>query len=229
MMKYFEYTNKGNREENQDYIVHSSLPENSDIFIVADGMGGYSDGAVAAKVVSNAIVEFVEVNFKQFTPSEILREAISFANDALMLERIASSNQKMGCVIAVLLLTDGYAYLTWLGDSRIYMYRNEQEVYRTEDHSVVNELAKMKTLSADSYDKFSSIVTKAIMGDSPVDEAPIRKVAVEDGDVFILCTDGYHKELDMVYARRFNELSKADFENKASTISDNFSFIKVEL
>ena len=228
-MKYFEYTNKGNREENQDYVVHSSLPENFDIFIVADGMGGYSYGAVAAKVVSNAIVEFVKGNFKQFTPSEILREAILFANDALMLERIASTNQKMGCVIAVLLLTDGYAYLTWLGDSRIYMYRNKQEVYRTEDHSIVNELAKIKTLCADNYDKFSSIVTKSIMGECPVDEAPIRKVAVEEGDVFILCTDGYHKELDMVHARRFNESDKADLENKASTISDNFSFIKVEI
>ena len=120
-MKYFEYTNKGNREENQDYIVHGSLPENSDIFIVADGMGGYSDGAIAAKTVSDAIVDFVELNFKQLETIEILREAISFANDSLMLKRIASINQKMGCVIAVLLLTGGYAYFTWLGDSRIYM------------------------------------------------------------------------------------------------------------
>lgn len=228
-MKYFEYTNKGKREDNQDYIAHSYLPENYDIFIVADGMGGYSDGAVAAKVVSNAIIDFVKINFKQFTPSEILREAISFANDTLMLERIASTNQKMGCVIAVLLLTDGYAYLTWLGDCRIYMYRNEQEVYRTEDHSVVNELVKIKTLSADCYDKFSSIVTKSVMGEKPVDEVPIRKVAIEIGDVFILCTDGYYKELDMAYARSFNESNKAYMENKASTISDNFSFIKVEI
>lgn len=228
-MKYFEYTNKGNREENQDYIVHSSLPEDSDIFIVADGMGGYNDGAVASKVVSKAIIEFVGMNFKQYKPLEILREAISFANDALMLQRIASTNQKMGCVIAVLLLTDGYAYLAWLGDSRIYMYRNGQEVYRTEDHSLINDLAKTKALSADSYEKYSSIVTKAIMGESPVSEAPIRKVAIENGDVFILCTDGYHKELDMVYATRFDEANKDYLEHKASTISDNFSFIKVEI
>lgn len=228
-MKYFEYTNKGNREENQDYIVHSSLPEDSDIFIVADGMGGYSDGAVASKVVSNAIIEFVGMNFKQYKPLEILREAISFANDALMLQRIASTNQKMGCVIAVLLLIDGYAYLTWLGDSRIYMYRNGQEVYRTEDHSLINDLAKTKALSADSYEKYSSIVTKAIMGESPVSEAPIRKVAIENGDVFILCTDGYYKELDMVYATRFDESNKDYLEHKAPTISDNFSFIKVEI
>ena len=78
-MKYFEYTNNGNREENQDYIVHGSLPENSDIFVVADGMGGYSDGAVAAKIVSDAIIDFVELNFKQLNTFEILREAIFIA------------------------------------------------------------------------------------------------------------------------------------------------------
>ena len=228
-MKYFEYTNKGKREENQDYIVHGSLPENSDIFIVADGMGGYSDGAIAAKTVSDAIVDFVELNFKQFETIEILREAISFANDSLMLKRIASTNQKMGCVIAVLLLTGGYAYFTWLGDSRIYMYRNGYEVYRTKDHSMVNELAKIKTLSADSYEKYSSIVTKSIMGESPVDESPVRKVAIESGDIFVLCTDGFHKEVDMTYAVNFDESKKDVLEQKAPNISDNFSFIKVEI
>lgn len=228
-MEYFEYTNKGNREENQDYIVHGSLPENSDIFVVADGMGGYSDGAVAARIVSEAIIDFVELNFKQLNTFEILREAISFANDTLMLKRIALTNQKMGCVITVLLLTGGYVYFTWLGDSRIYMYRNGQEVYRTEDHSVVNELAKVKTLSADSYEKYSSIVTKSIMGESPVDEAPLRKIAVEKGDIFVLCTDGFHKELDMRYAINYDESKKDALEHKASTISDNFSFIKIEI
>ena len=229
MMKYFEYTNKGNREENQDYIVHGSLPENSDIFIVADGMGGYSDGAIAAKTVSNAIIDFVELNFKQLEPIEILREAISFANGALMLKRMAMAAQKMGCVITVLLISEGYAYLTWLGDSRIYMYRDGQEVYRTEDHSVVNELAKIKTLRASSYEKYSSIVTKSIMGVETVDVAPVRKIEIETGDVFILCSDGFHKEIDMTKALCYDDSKKEELDAIANSISDNFSFIKVEI
>lgn len=228
-MKYFEYTNKGNREENQDYIVHGSLPENSDIFIVADGMGGYSDGAIAAKTVSNAIIDFVELNFKQLEPIEILREAISFANGALMLKRMAMAAQKMGCVITVLLISEGNAYLTWLGDSRIYMYRDGQEVYRTEDHSVVNELAKIKTLRASSYEKYSSIVTKSIMGVETGDVAPVRKIEIETGDVFILCSDGFHKEIDMTKALCYDDSKKEELDAIANSISDNFSFIKVEI
>ena len=228
-MNTFQYTNKGSREENQDFVIHGSLPDDSAVFVVADGMGGYSDGAAASRVVSEAILDFVEMNYHQYSPAELLKEAIPFANDALMLKRMAMAAQKMGCVITVLLISKGYAYLTWLGDSRIYMFRGGQEVYRTEDHSIVNELAKIKTLRASSYEKYSSIVTKSIMGEDPVDVAPIRKIEIEVGDVFVLCTDGFHKEIDMSEALAYNDSKKEELDAIAETISDNFSFIKVEL
>lgn len=228
-MKVFEYTNKGCREENQDYIVSGSLPGGGGIYIVADGMGGYAEGATAAKVVSNALLDYVELNFNQFEPATLLKKAVPFANDALMLKRMALGAQKMGCVITMLLIKEGYAYLTWLGDSRIYMYRDGEEVYRTEDHSIVNELAKIKTLSAASYEKYASIVTKSIMGDDPVDVAPIRRISIEKGDVFILCTDGLHKELDMTRVLNYEECDKGDLDASASNLSDNCSFIKVEI
>lgn len=228
-MEIFEYTNKGNREENQDYVVHGSLPDGSGIFVVADGMGGYSDGAAAARVVGDALLDFIELNFDQYSPIELLKEAIPFANDALMLKRMALAAKQMGCVVTVLIISRGNAYLTWLGDSRIYLYRDGHEVYRTEDHSIVNEMAKIKTLSASSYEKYASIVTKSIMGDTPVDVAPIRKIEVEEGDVFILCTDGFHKEIDMAKALDYNDNKKEELDALANDITDNYSFVKVRI
>ena len=228
-MEIFEYTNKGNREENQDYVVHGSLPDGSGIFVVADGMGGYSDGAAAARVVGDALLDFIELNFDQYSPIELLKEAIPFANDALMLKRMALAAKQMGCVVTVLIISRGNAYLTWLGDSRIYLYRDGHEVYRTEDHSIVNEMAKIKTLSASSYEKYASIVTKSIMGDTPVDVAPIRKIEVEEGDVFILCTDGFHKEIDMAKALNYNDNNKEELDALANDITDNYSFVKVRI
>ena len=226
-MEVFEYTNKGSRDENQDYMVHSSLPDGSGIFVVVDGMGGYSEGATAARVVGDALLDFIELNFDQYTPRGLLKEAILFANDALMLKRMAMATKQMGCVVTVLIVTGGNAYLTWLGDSRIYMFRNGQEVYRTEDHSIVNEMAKIKTLSASSYEKYASIVTKSIMGNTPVDVAPIRKIEVEDGDIFILCTDGFHKEIDITKALNYDENMKVALDALANDISDNYTFVKV--
>ncbi len=228
-MEVFEYTNKGSREENQDYVVHGSLPDGSSVFVVADGMGGYSEGAAAARIVGEALLDFIELNFDQYTPIELLKEAIPFANDALMLKRMAMAAKQMGCVVTVLLVSDDTAYFTWLGDSRVYMFREGQEVYRTEDHSVLNEMAKMKTLSASSYEKYASIVTKSIMGNTPVDVAPIRKLAIEEGDIFILCTDGFHKEIDMTKALDYNNEKKSELDKLAIRISDNFSFIKVTI
>ena len=228
-MRIYQYTNKGSREENQDFVIHGSLPDNAAFFVLADGMGGYSDGAAASKVVSEAIYDFLDMNYQHYTPAELLKEAISFANDALMLKRMAMAAQKMGCVITILLISEGYAYLTWLGDSRIYMYRDGQEVYRTEDHSVVNELAKIKTLRASSYEKYSSIVTKSIMGVETVDVAPVRKIEIETGDVFILCSDGFHKEIDMTKALCYDDSKKEELDAIANSISDNFSFITVEI
>ena len=104
-MKVFEYTNKGSREENQDYVVHGSLSEESCAFVVADGMGGYSEGAMASKVVGDALLDFIELNYTSFEQAILLKEAISFANDALMLKRIALGVSKMGCVVTVLFIT----------------------------------------------------------------------------------------------------------------------------
>lgn len=228
-MEVFEYTNKGSRNENQDYVVHGSLPDGTRIFVVADGMGGYSEGAAAARVVGDALLDFIELNFGQYTPIELLKEAIPFANDALMLKRMTMATKQMGCVVTVLIVSSGNAYFTWLGDSRIYMFRDGNEIYRTEDHSIVNEMAKIKTLSASSYEKYASIVTKSIMGNIPVDAAPIRKIEVEEGDVFILCTDGFHKEIDMTKALKYDDSKKEELDALANDISDNYTFVKVKI
>lgn len=228
-MKVFEYTNQGCREENQDYVVHGFLPDGSGIYIVADGMGGYTNGIVASRVVGDALLDFIEMNYFHYEPAKLLKEALPFANDALMLKKFTLAAKKMGCVISVLLVSKGYAYLTWLGDSRIYMFRDGEEVYRTEDHSIVNELAKIKSLGAYDYEKYSSIVTKSIMGDEPVDAAPIRRIKVENGDVFILCSDGFYKRIDMKKALEFEGSRIAELDALAAKVLDNYSFIKVVL
>lgn len=224
-----EYTNKGNREENQDYLSWCSLSDKTSIYVLADGMGGYSYGDIAAKITVEAIIEFVEQNIGKCPVPELLQEAIVYANDSIMLKKLALSAKQMGCVVVILLLIDDYAFLAWLGDSRIYMFRDGLEVYRTEDHSIVNELSKINTLSAKDYNRYSSIVTKSVMGHDTVETAPVRKVKIMPGDVFVLCSDGYHKEFSVSSLANSPDEQIAELQLSSGQASDNFSFIRVQV
>lgn len=229
MNNVIEYTNKGSREENQDYLSWSSLSDRSSIYVLADGMGGYSYGDIASQITVEAIIEFVEQNIGKCPVPELLQEAIVYANDSIMLKKLALSAKQMGCVVVVLLLIDDYAFLAWLGDSRIYMFRDGLEVYRTEDHSIVNELSKINTLSARDYEKYASIVTKSVMGDDTVDAAPVRKVKIMPGDVFILCSDGYHKEFSVSSLAINPEEQINELQSSSGHASDNLSFMRVQV
>lgn len=230
-MRVFEYTNKGNRECNQDYVVHELLSPSSAIFVVADGMGGYAHGEIASKLAAQSIVEYVESNEDRLSPAEMLREAVSYANESLMLKRIALGGEKMGTVIALLYVKDNSAFISWKGDSRVYLYRDGQEVYRTEDHSIINELSKIQSLKleAQTIEKYASIVTQSIMGDDKLGKTSVAKVELTQKDIFVLCTDGYHKEISMQYALTYDGSQKDVLDDKAENISDNYSFIKVEI
>ncbi len=229
MNNVIEYTNKGSREENQDYLSCSYLSDRSSIYVLADGMGGYNYGDVAAKIVAESIIEFSVQNLGKCTPAELLKESLSYANDCLMLKKMALSVKQMGCVVVVLLIQDEDAYLTWLGDSRIYMFRDGLEVFRTIDHSVVNELSKIKALSAEDIEKYSAIVTKCIMGVESLDAAPIRKVKTEPNDVFILCSDGLHKEFSVSSIANQPQDALGKLRNSAVLANDNLSFIRVQI
>lgn len=230
-MKIYNYTNKGSRECNQDFLAHAELSAESAILVAADGMGGYSQGEVASRLVAESIVEFVENNYKKEKPAVLLRKAIAYANESLMLKRLAMGGGKMGTVIAILLLIHNEAYISWLGDSRVYLYRDSIQIYRTEDHSVVNDMLKLKNvnISAETLEKYSHIVTKSIMGDDKIDEIPVSMIGTKSGDVFILCTDGFHKEADMDVALTYSDEKKIELDKVACKYLDNNSFIKVVL
>ena len=228
-MKIYEYTNKGSREVNQDFVTHSVISSNTAIMVVADGMGGYSFGEIASQVISESIVEFVRMNISNFSPTELLKESIIYANDCLMLKRLSLGAKSIGAVVSVLLTIENEAYFTWLGDSRLYLYRDGIEVYRTQDHSVINELSKIKNLNSSDIDRYSSVVTRSIMGDDRLGKVEVSYVSAQQREIFVLCTDGFHKELAMSNATEYNDSYKDLLDSKSANISDNYSFIKFEV
>lgn len=230
-MTVFEYSNIGHRTSNQDYVKSCTLSvEGASLHVVSDGMGGYSYGEVAAKVVTEAIIDYISENISKQKPAALLKSAYVFANESLSIKRMSLGVQEMGCVTVALLIFDDVVYMAWLGDSRIYMYRDNAEVFRTKDHSMVEELAAVKSLTAEDLEKYSAIVTKAIMGDNEDVIPDLMKAEIKPGDVFILCTDGLYKQMNMPEISSLPEkalLSVLDTCNDEMT--DNYSFIRISI
>lgn len=227
-MKITEYTNKGSRAENQDYVTHELLGNNHAVFVVADGMGGYSHGDVASRLVAEAIIDSVSAHYQQEKDVvHLMAEAYDYANDSLAIKRIAMGGCEMGSVV-VSLFYDGYAaHVTWLGDSRCYLYRDGKLLYCTQDHSILSQLRKIKTLRGYDEDRYASIVTRCIMGDDKLGKIETIKMDVLPNDIIILCTDGFHKELDVRILLDERNSTKEELDSKADSMNDNFSYIKI--
>lgn len=230
MMKVFHFTHIGNRDVNQDYVTHKILNDDCAVFVLADGMGGYSSGEIAAKVVADAIVEYADQHLNEVSPTRLLKQAIAYANDELYVKRLALGYKEMGCVIVCLFIVNDKAYIAWLGDSRIYVFRNGALIFQSEDHSLVNELKGSRTLKPQDFQRLSAIVTRSIMGTEDLDPIDVYELTTEQGDVFLLCSDGIHKEMIVEKLIRLNdEELQNHLELFSSSFDDNATLVKVTL
>ncbi len=226
-MNIKSYSNKGSRDENQDYVLYETFPEGRAIFVVADGMGGYSHGAVASRIVAESIIDYVRNNKDNENPGLLMSGAYEYANESLALKRIELDGREMGSVVVSLYLDRNDAYITWLGDSRCYLYRDGREAYCTEDHSILSQLKKIKTLHRYEDDKCAAIVTRCIMGDDQLGKIESVKITTAHNDTFVLCTDGFHKEINMTKALNYDGSKKDELDDLMSNMADNYSFIRV--
>ena len=227
-MKICSYSDKGSRPSNQDQIAYKLFDEKNAVFVVADGMGGYSYGDLAAKCVTETIMSVVEDNWNVMSPKKVLSESIKMANAQLELERLSLGVSSMGAVVVTLYVAGNNAYVAWLGDSRLYQYREGRQIFCTKDNTYVNEVIKKQPrYSHKDFEKYSSIVTRAIMGDNTLGEVIPNTLGVQTDDVFVLCTDGYHKGFNVSNLVNDEKVAMKGIEESVSKAEDNVSFIKI--
>lgn len=162
------------------------------LWAVADGMGGHSRGDRASQCVIESLYEFVA----SATAKESLKDLLARLANANEACRKASGGQVMGSTVAVLYLHDESAYALWAGDSRIYRNRQGEFSQLTDDHSLVQELHRLGELTADEAENHpsSNVITRAIGVADQID-IQVRQVDLEDGDRFLLCSDGLFKDV----------------------------------
>ncbi|HBE80547.1 MAG TPA: Stp1/IreP family PP2C-type Ser/Thr phosphatase [Firmicutes bacterium] len=179
-------TDKGKtREQNEDAFGYRDT-----LFVVADGMGGHQAGEIASAIA----VETVLATEIGADPVASIQEAVLKANNAILDEMAKNENfMGMGTTIAILLLGNKQAYVSHMGDSRIYQMSAVNGNLRqlTDDHSFVAELIKNGSIT-EAEAKIHpqrNVLTRAL-GTPGKLEFEVNAFSVSPGDKFLLCSDG---------------------------------------
>ena len=182
------------REENQDFMGQAVAGDRL-LVIVADGMGGHSGGYEASRIAVGSAIEHFQTNHLEKDPKALLYGCVNAANNNVY--QAAQENpmsQGMGTTMVVALVENGSAWLAHVGDSRIYLYRNEKLSLLTLDHSRVNRMVEHGLIRLEEADNhpMSNILERSV-GHDPHLQIDIKEEALElgKGDRLILCSDGY--------------------------------------
>jgi protein phosphatase len=166
------------------------------LFVVADGMGGAQAGEVASK----AAAESFSGELPQAPPERLLEETIEAANRTIHeLARKDPSLSGMGTTTTAALvdLEGETVAIGHVGDSRAYRLRGAKFEQLTRDHSLVEEMRRKGQLTdaqAEDHPQ-RSIITRAL-GPEPEVQVDVQTVPAQDGDVFLICSDGLTTMLD---------------------------------
>lgn len=196
-------TDLGRVRENNEDKYEFYVPEDPEIlalkgslYAVADGMGGHSAGQIASEVALKTAIEYY---YSDESPliEESLRAALKQANGMVFdLSRSIPDRQGMGTTSTILVIRGDEAYIAQVGDSRCYRVRGSKIEQISEDHSWVNEQVKLGALTHDQamMSPFKNIITRSI-GNAPNVDVDIFSIQIEEGDIFILCSDGLSNEV----------------------------------
>ena len=171
------------RRHNEDsYVIEPPL------FAIADGMGGAQAGEVASGLATAALKEGQADAAGEQRIADLIQEANRRVYDRSSSDPNTSG---MGTTITVALVVDDHVAFGHVGDSRAYLIRDASMEQLTEDHSLVNELLKTGKLSREEAETHPqrSVITRALGTDPDVD-VDTFSVRAENGDLFLLCSDG---------------------------------------
>ncbi|HLX01115.1 MAG TPA: protein phosphatase 2C domain-containing protein [Trinickia sp.] len=181
------------REINEDACL--DLPARG-IWAVADGMGGHAAGDVASRMIVDALAAIVvPPNLAELVAAA--RAELQRVNRKLRDEAAARRVRTIGSTVAALFASGSRCGLLWAGDSRVYLYRRAQLLQLTRDHSQVEELKAQGYLSAEEAVAHPAhhLITRAV-GAADWLELDEHRVEINDGDMFLLCSDGLTNEVD---------------------------------
>jgi len=195
------------RGHNEDCV--ESRPELG-IVVLADGMGGYNAGEVASGMATSLIASGLSQAWTKDVLKKLDRAAAMSLSQSILQVQVGQANtaiyqaaQKdpqcagMGTTLVACLYYDNFLTVGHIGDSRLYRMRNDALEQITRDHSLLQEQIDSGLITKEdarsSHNK--NLVTRAL-GIDPDVEAEIHSYDVQEGDIFLLCSDGLNDMIE---------------------------------
>ena len=187
------------RVRNEDAWGH----QHSEVFVVADGIGGRRHGDVASSATVTSLLASLSVDVIDW------REPMRAASQAVMSAAVPAERRRVstrsdersgpgGAVAAALRCRNGRTSLVHVGDARAYRIRDGLVEPLTRDHSVGEVMADLGVRRADTGldDHELSSLTSFFGEARSWEEFTVRELTVRSGDRIVLCTDGCYRHLD---------------------------------
>ena len=176
------------RTNNEDAIY---INEQKNLYLVADGMGGCNAGEVASSTAISAFVEAME-NAENGETLDKMMSAIAQCNKKVYQKsRENVEFLDMGTTLVAVTVENEKMFIVHVGDSRVYLFRENNLQQITTDHSYVMELVKIGSITREEAEVHPkrNIIARAI-GIREEVEADTVIEDVKQGDKILLCTDG---------------------------------------
>lgn len=190
MIQVFEATDRGLvRSGNED----SAAVFEPSIYVVADGMGGHAAGEVASSLLTDTVCR--QLADAAVIGENELRQAVLAGNQAILDCEAENPDYKgMGTTATVLHITGNEAVWAHVGDSRLYLLREDAMQQITRDHSYVEDLVAEGTITEAEarIHPQRNLLTRAV-GVDPVLFVDTGRFALKPHDILLLATDGLMK------------------------------------
>ena len=193
------------RPVNEDSYLE--MPERG-LFAVADGVGGAQAGDFASQTAMEVLQQAFSHQQQNIETEELLEAAIQRANESIFqMSHELPQLEMMATTIVALHLENNVATVGHVGDSRLYRFDSNGQIFReTRDHSMVEDEVKagrMTSVQAANHPS-RNVISRALGAEAAV-EVEMKTITFEAGTTFLLCSDGVTRHLEDTEIRQVLE------------------------
>ncbi|CAA9890488.1 Protein serine/threonine phosphatase [Candidatus Methylobacter favarea] len=220
-LEFYQFTSPGDRETNQDYMTYI-IDDAYALFVVADGLGGHQAGEKASWFFCQGLRD-VAPTYSKWMAHNPVKTFSAWIDDAVdEMRRLFADDRlaiKAHTTCAALYIDEQFVVTAHCGDSRIYRMNPQQILWRTRDHSIPQQLLNEGLITEQdiALHPEQNKVTRSINVRKKHEPEINLHPALEKGETFIICSDGfwaYVKQRDLLQLSQLSS-AKTDLDKLA--------------